>query len=248
MIFITFEYIAIIFFLNLPLDLTFNNEHLEHFYLQAVGVCDYTYNVDCQGAATPKPLPLPPPETDNGSQNGGSPPSTGGSQQPPSSGLPPGSGGSQQPIPPSSGGLPPGSGGSQQPTQPPPVTFPPGAYPQNQWGFRINPDHWHQRSSNAQSIIIDDDLPKAEALQASSSEDEDLPEEPTLVNPWGAMHAIPAELTKVPCENGKVHRLDDACTSVVVCKNSRPQLIQCDTGLIYDRPSDSCRHFTVAKW
>jgi hypothetical protein len=108
-------------------------------------------------------------------------------------------------------------------------------------------DPWHQRPVGTQ-YELDQDKAQMEALQSSPPGVEvDIPEEPALVNPWETMHAIPAELTKVPCENGKIHRLDDSCSSVVVCKNSRPQLIQCDTGLTYDRPSDSCRHFSVAK-
>lgn len=209
-------------------------------YLQAVSVCDYAYNVDCQGAATPKPLPIPEPEPENGGPSGGSNP-----QQPPqgpsSGGSSPGTGGSQQPIQPP-------TGGSQQPTQPPPVTFPPGAYPQNSWGFRTSPDSWYQRSVNSPSVI-DDNQPKTEALQSDPpTKEQDTSDGLNLNNAWETMHAIPVELTKVPCQNGMIHRLDDACTSVVVCKNNKPQLVQCDTGLTYDKQSDSCRHFNVAKW
>lgn len=181
-------------------------------FFQAYGICDYPYNVDCQGAPTPRPPPTPRPETP--SPTPGVSPSPVTPQQP------------DQPRP-----------------QPPAVTFPPGAYPQPQWSFRSHIDPWNQRPTAGQ-IEVDNQ----ENLYNDPSGLEGTTEPPTVLNPWGTMHTIPEELMKLPCETGKVHRLDDACTSVVVCKNSRPQLIQCDEGLSYDRPSDSCRHFTVAKW
>ena len=70
----------------------------------------------------------------------------------------------------------------------------------------------------------------------------------TIANPWEVIHTIPQEFAKVPCENGEVHRLTESCSSVVVCRNQRPQLINCQTGYTYDKPSDSCRPFTIAKW
>ncbi|KAK0075494.1 hypothetical protein PV326_011524, partial [Microctonus aethiopoides] len=189
-------------------------------YNDAVGVCDYPYNVDCQGAATPSPLPpWQPDENIDNSLTGSSD----------------------------------GSFGSQQTTepprqQPPPVTFPPSAYPQNQWSFRSQQNLWNQRPAASQ-IEIDRDQQYREMTAQTQNDltEHDSTEISTIHNPWSTIHAIPADLTKLPCENGKIHRLDDACTSVVVCRNKRPQLVKCDMGLIYDYPSDSCRHFSIAK-
>lgn len=180
------------------------------FTLQAVSVCDYLYNVDCQGAATPAPLPLPPPELTY-----------------------PTAPGSQRPTQP-------------QPTPRPQPTFPPGAYPDNSWlGRSGETETWSQRPSAPEHELE----AKHEAVNvASESVESDPTDIPAIQSPWDLMHSIPEELTKGPCENGSVHRLDESCVSVVVCRNKRPQLIQCPQGFTYDRPSDSCRHFHIAKW
>ncbi|XP_043275177.1 uncharacterized protein [Venturia canescens] len=180
-------------------------------YNDAVSVCDYLYNVDCQGAATPPPMPLPAPE----------------STWPTASGA-------ERPTQP-------------QQTQRPQPTFPPGAYPDNSWlGRSGEPDPWHQRPVGAQ-LELDMKQDAANGNNSGEAVESDPTVTPTIQSPWDLVHSIPEELTKGPCENGNVHRLDESCASVVVCRNKRPQLVQCPQGFTYDRPSDSCRHFNIAK-
>ena len=65
---------------------------------------------------------------------------------------------------------------------------------------------------------------------------------------WEVYHTIPQEFAKAPCENGELHRLTENCSSVVVCRNRMPQLINCQTGYGYDRISSSCTPSNLAKW
>ena len=69
-----------------------------------------------------------------------------------------------------------------------------------------------------------------------------------ITNPWDTSHEIPKEIANAPCKDGDVHRIDETCTSVVVCRDNKPQLLNCQTGYIYDKSSDSCKPFNVAKW
>ncbi|XP_076626723.1 uncharacterized protein LOC143344495 [Colletes latitarsis] len=184
-------------------------------YNDLLGVCDYQYNVDCKGAATPAP-PTP---------SGSNSPLT---QPPP---LPQsqtyGPVPSYEPSPPQQ---PPSYGQLGPPSQPPQ----PSSYPVNPWlNTRTNRDPWYQelKMNRDDESLINGQQQPPEAVQ----------------NPWNTVQNIPASLVSVPCENGIVHRLNDACTNVVVCRNGHPQLVQCSSGLMYDIPSESCQPPSVAK-
>ncbi|XP_012223801.2 uncharacterized protein [Linepithema humile] len=276
-------------------------------YSDLLNVCDYTYNVDCKGAATPNPPPKQPSTESPESPSQPSPtlqpanpsqlptrppqpptrppqpptrppqPPTRPSQPPTRPPQPP----TRPPQPPSSPPTPvtnppqppsyptqPPSYPTQPPSYPtqPPVypaqpTYPPAppsyqpqpyppppAYSGNPWLSRIDP--WHQRSSTSQleiekekskqQLLIDSELlsdqPAAHETETSS-----------VVNPWTLFQVIPPELLNAQCNNGDIHRLNDACTNVVVCRNNRPQMVNCSPGFSYDKPSDSCKAFSVAK-
>lgn len=87
-----------------------------------------------------------------------------------------------------------------------------------------------------------------EISQQAAVEDEEYESSTIATSPWEVFHTIPQEFAKAPCDNGEVHRLNDACTSVVVCRSRRPQLINCQTGYAYDKPTDACRPLSIAKW
>lgn len=187
-------------------------------------MCDYPYNVDCKGAATPKPTPPTP---------------------------------TPSPV-------------THRPTQPTPhPTYPSPSYPPNPYpSYPTNPspgysnpwlsskfgsDPW-QRSSSPQLDVDkqeeeeDQEPAFAEQQQQQQQEQEQESQSEVLKNPWSLIQNIPPSLMSVPCQNGDVHRLNEACTNVVVCRNGRPQLVQCSSGLGYDRPSDSCQPISVTKW
>ncbi|KZC09154.1 Peritrophin-1, partial [Dufourea novaeangliae] len=175
-------------------------------YNDVLNVCDYPYNVDCKGAATPKPTP--PPQTVS--------PITLPATQAPTY------------APPS----------PSYPSNPPSYSIP--------WlGSKLSPDPWHQRTAITQSEI---EKQEDEQVELQQPEQQSQSQSETPKNPWNLIQNIPASLVSVPCENGDVHRLNDSCTNVVVCRNGRPQLVQCTTGLAYDRSSDSCTLISVAKW
>ncbi|XP_012257173.2 basic salivary proline-rich protein 1-like [Athalia rosae] len=126
---------------------------------------------------------------------------------------------------------------------------------------RTDPDPWHQRPV-ASEIELQEEKDKIakeqqqQILQQLSQQgvdiaplifQEDAPQKPPLLNPWGQLHVIPAQLDKIPCKDGDIHRLTDSCSSVVVCRKGRPQLVRCNSPETYDRVSDSCRPFTLAK-
>ncbi|XP_012146562.1 uncharacterized protein LOC100879494 isoform X2 [Megachile rotundata] len=230
-------------------------------YNDLLGVCDYPYNVDCKGAATPGPtLPTVPSQTQSPVQPSlppqptypTSPPYV--PSQPPYVPSQPPYVPSQPPYIPSQPPYVPSQppyipsqppyvpSQPQQPQQPsygpsPPSYGPSPSYPNNPWLSKAEPDPWNQRPVASQLEI---DSQKKELLGV-----QDTPQE--IENAWTLLQSIPASLTKVPCNDGDMHRLNDACTNVVVCRNGRPQLVQCVTGLTYDRPSDSCKPFSIAK-
>ncbi|KAK2584334.1 hypothetical protein KPH14_006725 [Odynerus spinipes] len=185
-------------------------------YNDELNVCDYLRNVDCKGAATPKPYSL---TTQSWSEL---PVSTQYPSYP-----------SQSPY------------ATQQPSYiPQQPTIPGSLYLENGWGNKVDQDAWQQRTSNQENVQ------KEEEKDAASSEPEtlqELPESSSITNPWTIIHTIPASISKVPCADGDLHKLDEACTSVIVCRAGRPQLVRCSTGQTYDRPSDSCQPFSIAK-
>ncbi|XP_015187258.1 PREDICTED: uncharacterized protein LOC107072111 [Polistes dominula] len=190
-------------------------------YNDELGVCDYVRNVDCKGSATPKPQP-----STTQSWSTASPVS---SQNPSYPSYP--SNPSQSPYP------------TQQPSYvPQQPTRPPSPYLATSWGSNVNVESWQQRSNQQ-------DVQKEEDKEIVTSKPETLQESPesSITNPWTVLHTIPASMSKVPCTDGDLHKLDDACTSVIVCRLGRPQLVRCTTGMIYDRPTDSCKPFVIAK-
>lgn len=133
------------------------------------------------------------------------------------------------------------------PYQPQPSYPPPPAYSGNPWLSRI--DSWHQRSSMSpleiekekQQLLIDSQSLNNQSAQSAI-------ETSSVVNPWTLFQVIPPELLNAQCNNGDIHRLNDACTNVVVCKNNKPQMVNCSLGFSYDKISDSCKPFNIAKW
>ncbi|XP_043488559.1 probable chitinase 10 [Polistes fuscatus] len=189
-------------------------------YNDELGVCDYVRNVDCKGSATPKPQPQSQPQSSTTqSWSTASPVSV---QYPSYPSHP-----SQSPYP------------TQQspyiPTRPSP-------YLATSWGSNVNAEPWQQLSKQQDVQKEDKEIvsSKPETLQES-------PESSSITNPWTVLHTIPASMSKVPCTDGDLHKLDDACTSVIVCRAGRPQLVRCTTGMIYDRPTNSCKPFVIAK-
>ncbi|XP_011153893.1 WAS/WASL-interacting protein family member 3 [Harpegnathos saltator] len=206
-------------------------------YNDILNVCDYPYNVDCRGAATPKPQPPPQPPTIPPQTPSHPPPTSKPSTKPPT--YPP------QPTYPSQ---PPTYPSPQLPTyQPQP--YPPPAYPGNPWLTKVEPDPWHQRPSASQ-LEIDNERLKNEEMtngQPLDNQPQDVMETSSLMSPWNLFQVIPPELMSTPCKNGDVHRLNESCTNMVVCRNDRPQMVRCSSGFSYDKPSDSCKPFSVAK-
>ncbi|XP_006614230.1 uncharacterized protein LOC102676226 isoform X1 [Apis dorsata] len=231
-------------------------------YNDQLGVCDYPYNVDCKGAVSP---PLPPRPTSPQAQPSQSPASiSSGQQLPQQSSQQPSYASSQpqqssytpsqpqqplymlsQPQQPSYTPSQP-SNGSTYPQQPPygdSQSYMHGSQPfsGNPWLSRVQPVPWNERTVNTQLEI--------EKEQHEREEEVDTQKESTeqLQNPWDVVQNIPSSLNTVPCQDGDVHKLNDACTNVVVCRNGRPQLLQCLLGNSYDRPSDSCKPISIAK-
>jgi len=240
-----------------------------HSIFQILNVCDYSYSVDCKGAATPKPptqapptrpqstyTPQPPTYAPQPPTYAPQPPTyapqspTYGPQPPTYAPQPP----TYAPQPPTYAPQPP----TYQPIPPKPPTYPvltqpqpyppPPSYP-NPWLNRTETDPWHQRQPATQ-LEIDKKRHKQEQADSQQLSDQptDKTETSSLTNPWTVFQVVPPELMNVPCQNGEVHRLNDACTNVVVCTNNRPQLIRCSSGFSYDKPSDSCKPFSIAKW
>lgn len=230
---------------------------------QQLGVCDYPYNVDCKGAVSPS---LPPTSISPQTQPPQSPASISGQQLPQQPSQQPSYAPSQPQQPPYV---------PSQPQQPPYTPLQPqqpsyapsqpsygSTYPQqpsygdsqssymygsqsfsgNPWLSRVQPIPWNERTVNTQ-LEIDKE-------QHEGEEEVDTQKESTeqLQNPWDVVQNIPSSLSAVPCQDGDVHKLNDACTNVVVCRNGRPQLLQCLLGNSYDRPSDSCKPISIAKW
>ncbi|XP_014604341.1 PREDICTED: probable chitinase 3 [Polistes canadensis] len=191
-------------------------------YNDELGVCDYVRNVDCKGSATPKPQPQPQPSTTQSWSTASAV-----SVQYPSYPSHP----SQSPYP------------TQQPPYIPQQPTRPSPYLATSWGSNVNAEPWQQLTKQQDVQKEDQEIvpSKPETLQES-------PESSSITNPWTVLHTIPASMSKVPCTDGDLHKLDDACTSVIICRAGRPQLVRCTTGMIYDRPTDSCKPFVIAKW
>lgn len=231
--------------------------HLQSRVFQVVNVCDYPYNVDCKGSATPTPSPPSP------SRPSPSPPVQSSTQPPQQPSYP---SPTYPPQPPTYSPQPPTYPPPQPPTYPPPQppTYPPqlptyqpqapytpASYPGNSWLNKIDPDPWHQRTSATQLEIDQEKLQQEisnDEQQMNNQQPQDVTEMSTLLNPWNLFQIVPAELMKSPCSNGNVHRLNEACTNMVVCRNNRPQLVRCSIGFSYDKPTDSCKPFSIAKW
>lgn len=227
-----------------------------------MNVCDYPYNVDCKGAATPKPPKptQPPAQPSQPSPTNPSQLPTRPSQPPTRPPKPP----TRPPQPPTRPPQPPTyppqppayppqppTNPPQPPSYPQPYPPPPPSYPGNPWLSKVESDLWQQRSQASQLEIN-----KEKHEQETISADNQLllgnrpiaTETSELVNPWTLFQVIPSELVNATCNNGDVHRLNDACTNVVVCRNNKPQMVRCSTGFSYDKPSDSCKPLSVAKW
>jgi len=229
--------------------------------------------VDCKGAATPKPLvqssptyptyapqsptyapqsptyaPQPPTYTPQSPTYAPQPP-TYAPQSPTYAPQPP----TYAPQSPTYAPQPP----TYQPAPPKPPSYPvqpqpyppPSSYP-NPWLNRTEADLWHQRQPAIQ-LEINKERHRQDLQtdnEQSGNQSTDISETSSLSNPWTVFQVVPPELMSAPCQNGEVHRLNDTCTNVMVCRNNRPQLIRCSPGFSYDRPSDSCRPFSIAKW
>ncbi|XP_031776375.1 uncharacterized protein LOC100866250 [Apis florea] len=232
-------------------------------YNDQLGVCDYPYNVDCKGAVSP---PLASRPTSPQVQPSQLPASISSGQQLPQQPSQQPSYAPSQPQQPSYAPSQPQQP-SYAPSQPQQPSYAPSqplygsVYPQqpsygasqssytygsqsfsgNPWLSRVQPVPWNERTLNTQ-LEIDKE-------QHEREEEIDMQEESTeqLQNPWDVVQNIPSNLSTVPCQDGDVHKLNDACTNVVVCRNGRPQLLQCLLGNSYDRPSDSCKPISIAK-
>lgn len=219
---------------------------------QQLGVCDYPYNVDCKGAVSPSLPPTPTLPQIQSSQSPASIPS--GQQSPQQPSQQPSYAPSQPQQPPYIPSQP------QQPSYAPSQPSYGSIYPQqpsygdsqsmygsqsfsgNPWLSRVQPVPWNERSVNTQLEIDKEQNEREEEIDTQKESTEQLQ------NPWDVVQNIPSSLSTVPCQDGDVHKLNDACTNVVVCRNGRPQLLQCLLGNSYDRPSDSCKPISIAKW
>ncbi|XP_035735212.1 uncharacterized protein LOC118447412 [Vespa mandarinia] len=189
-------------------------------YNDELGVCDYLRNVDCKGSATPKPQQS---TTQSWSQSSVS------IQYPPS--YP-----SQSPYP------------TQQPSYiPQQPTRPSSPYLGSSWVSNVNGELWQQRTGNNDRELEKEEEERDSTASRKPEIIEELSESSSITNPWTILHTIPASMSKIPCTDGDLHKLDETCTSVLVCRTGRPQLVRCTTGMIYDRPTDSCKPFTIAK-
>lgn len=221
---------------------------------QILNVCDYPYNVDCKGAATPKPpKPTQPPTQSSQTPTQPSQSPTQTSQSPTQPSQSPTQPSQPSPTnPPQPPVYPPQPAYPPQPPiyQPQPYPPPPPSYSRNPWLSKVESDPWHQRSQALQ-LEVNKENPIQEATNNQLLNNRPTPiatETSDLVNSWPLFQVIPSELANTTCNNGDVHKLNDACTNVVVCRNSKPQMVRCSTGFSYDKPSDSCRPFNIAKW
>ncbi|XP_029155777.1 extensin-1-like [Nylanderia fulva] len=147
----------------------------------------------------------------------------------------------------------------QPPTYPQPMNpqppiyqpYPPSpSYSGNPWLSKIEADPWLPRSQAPQLEINKEHKQEAISLDNQLLDNQPMhvaTETPSLVNPWTLFQVIPSELMNATCNNDDVHRLNDACTNVIVCRNNKPQIVRCSTGFSYDKPSDSCKPFSIAK-
>lgn len=237
------------------------------FIFQILNVCDYQYNVDCKGTATPKPVkptqlptqspqpsstyaPIKPPIPSKPSTYPPQPPTY--QPQPPT----------YQPQPPTYQPQPqpqpqPPTYAPQPPAYPKPPSYQPQPYPSpslysgNPWLNKDKSDPWHQRNLATQ-LEIDKEIQKQEVSTDSPALDDqpthDAIETSSLTNPWTLFQEIPSELMRTPCQNGNIYKLNDSCTKMIVCRNNKPEMIECLPGFSYDKASDSCMPFNVAVW
>ncbi|XP_046740116.1 YLP motif-containing protein 1-like [Diprion similis] len=194
-------------------------------YNEVFGICDYLYRVDCRGAAEPAPW------------------------SPPIIPHPP-----HHPYPPT----PPPSYYPPQPQYP--STYPPQHHPVNPWlskGSIAEPDLWNQSpvaSSWEKQQEKDKEIEQQHQLHLQQGADiehslqQQEAEKPLQTKPWDQTHLVPTQLEEKRCTDGEVHRLNNSCSSVVVCRNGHLLRIECPSGLTYDKPSDSCKPSTIAKW
>ncbi|XP_011164140.2 histone-lysine N-methyltransferase SETD1A [Solenopsis invicta] len=232
-------------------------------YSDILNVCDYQYNVDCKGTATPKPLkPTQPPTQPPQPSSTYAPinPPTSPSKPPTYPPQPP----TYQPQPPTYQPQPPTK--PPQPSQPPnyqpqPPTYapqPPNYQPQpypppsygNAWLNKPKSDLWHQRNLATQQEI-DEEVQKEEVSTNSpvtldDQSTHDVTETSSITNPWMLFQAAPSELMGSPCREGEVYKLNEFCTEVVACKSGKPEVIKCSPGLSYDKPTSSCVPFHIA--
>ncbi|KAL6258681.1 hypothetical protein P5V15_010633 [Pogonomyrmex californicus] len=158
---------------------------------------------------------------------------------------------SYQPQPPTYSPQPP-TYAPQPPNPPKPPTYQPQPYPPLPSAYSANPwlkvktDSWQDPGTQ---LEIDKEIEKQESADSPALDQSthNAIETSTLTNPWTLHQVIPPELMITPCNNGDVHKLNDACTSVIVCKNNKPQVVACSKGFTYDKPSDSCKPFSIAK-
>ncbi|XP_011647011.1 extensin-like [Pogonomyrmex barbatus] len=159
---------------------------------------------------------------------------------------------SYQPQPPTYSPQPP-TYAPQPPNPPKPPTYQPQPYPPLPSAYSANPwlkvktDSWQDLGTQ---LEIDKEIEKQESADSPALDNQSTHnaiETSTLTNPWTLHQVIPPELMITPCNNGDVHKLNDACTSVIVCKNNKPQVVACSKGFTYDKPSDSCKPFSIAK-
>ncbi|XP_012535979.1 protein transport protein SEC31 [Monomorium pharaonis] len=143
----------------------------------------------------------------------------------------------------------------QSPTyapQPPsyqPYPSPPSSYG-NSWLNNAKSNPWQQRNLEIQQEI-DKEIQKEEvetdspvALDDQSTHD--AIETSDVTNPSTLPQITSSELMKTPCHEGEVFKLNQFCTRVVICKNGKPELIQCSPGLSYDIQSNGCVPFHIA--
>ncbi|XP_011883205.1 PREDICTED: COPII coat assembly protein SEC16 [Vollenhovia emeryi] len=243
-------------------------------YSDILNVCDYQYNVNCKGTATPKPLkptqlptqspplstyaPIKPPTPPKPPTYPPQPPTyqpqaptyqpqapTYQPQAPTYQPQPP----TYQPQPPTYAPQP-----STYPPKPPgyqpqPYPSPPPSYSANSWLNQPKSDSWHQRNLATQQEI-DKETQEPEVLTDSPALDDqsthDAIETSSLSNPWTLLQEIPPELMSTPCQNGDVYKLNNYCTKVVICRLNKPIVVECTPGLSYDKLSDKCMPFKIA--
>ncbi|CAG5096861.1 Protein of unknown function, partial [Cotesia congregata] len=208
-------------------------------YNDRVSVCDYPYNVDCQGAVTPMPIWSDPVEYPDNSESFLNEYFSSSSSM---------NFGNSSTIGISDSSYSDGSQFPETSRKPPQTTFPSRPYPQNLWKLRSLSEIEKQRSITIQSDNNNQYQPEDGVTRDTTNYiQKDLKDASVVDNQQMTEHVIQNEWTKLSCENGKILRLDDTCSNVVVCKNHRPQLITCDPGFTYDLQLEACQNHTTAE-